>query len=82
MFDDTKETNALRELRALLLPKLGDNTDLAIDGLVRYMAIVVRIYESIEEDPARLAQLRALTSEASDPTMAAERSFTNQYSKS
>jgi hypothetical protein len=81
MFDDTKETDALRELRALLRPKLGDDTDEAIEGMVRYMALVVRIYEAIEEDPERLAQLRALTSEPSDPTMTGERSFTNQYFK-
>lgn len=79
--NEPKEGEALQELRELLSPAMGDETDLAIEGLVRYMAIVVRIYESIEEDPERLARLRALTSEAEDPTMTTERSFTNQYSK-
>jgi hypothetical protein len=81
MFDDIKETTALRELRTLLRPELGDDTDPAIDALVRYMAIVLRIYEAIEADPERLARLRALTKEKSDSTMDAERSFTNQYSE-
>jgi hypothetical protein len=79
--DEHIEGEALRELRDLLRPAMGDETDLAIEGLVRYMAIVIRIYESIEEDPERLARLRALTSEVEDPTMTTERSFTNQYSK-
>lgn len=79
--DEHIESEALGELRDLLRPAMGDDTDLAIDGLVRYMAIVVRIYESVEEDPERLARLRALTKAAGDPTMTAERSFTNQYSK-
>jgi hypothetical protein len=81
MFDDIKETPALRELRSLLQPQLGEDTDLAIEGLVRYMAIVLRIFESIENDPERLAELDALTRESSDSTISAERSFTNQYSE-
>jgi len=81
MSDEIKETDALRELRAILGPQLGDGTDLAIEGLVRYMALVLRIFESIENDPERIANFQALTKESADPTMGAERSFTNQYSE-
>jgi hypothetical protein len=81
MFDDIKETPALRELRAVLRPQLGEDTDLASEGLVRYMAIVLRIFESIENDPERRAELDALTKDSSDSTMSAGRSFTNQYSE-
>jgi len=81
MYEDIKETDALQELRGLLRPQLGDETDLAVEGLVRYMAIVLRIFEAIEADPGRLARLDALTSGAADLTIAAERSFTNQYSE-
>lgn len=81
MSDDLKETDALRELRALLRPQLGPGTDLAIEGLARYMALVLRIFESIENDPEQIARFQALTKESPDSTMGAERSFTNQYSK-
>jgi hypothetical protein len=81
VFEQSKETEALRELRRRLSPVQGEQTDLAVEGLVRYMAIVVKIYEAIEANPKRLAELQALTTPEPESTMTAERSITNQYSK-
>jgi lipase chaperone LimK len=79
---ETKEqerSESLKELRARMLPDLGDETDLAIESLIRYVAIASRIYDTVALDPERLARLDALTKKNPESTMTAERSFTNQY---
>ena len=77
----TKTEKTREELRALLRPEFGDGTDDAIDALAEYVEIVVRVYQTVEADPARRARLDALTNSSHPPTMTAERSFTNQYEK-
>jgi len=58
------------DLRELLLERFRHLTEEELldieEALISYMEIIVEIYESAMADPARRAQLKALTSPASD----------------
>lgn len=77
----TKANKALDELHLLLLPTFGDETEAAAEALIEYVALAADIYREVERDPEKKRLLRTLTDDSSSLTMAAERSFTNQYEK-